>query len=345
MSKPRRAEAAFKFNGKNVTKVLKDYLESVTYTDVASGESDQLDLTLQNIGAQWLGKWYPALGDKVVGTLLFHNWKKDGDEQHLPLGVFTLDEVSFSGGPMTAAFKCVAVPNKSSFRVRERTKTWKKVTLEEIGTEIAGRYGLNFSYKGDEIKIKSMEQSHETDCSFLQKVCTEYGMRIKVYAGAVTVYDQSKMEQAGAVATLRRTSFVGDRWDFRDSLAGVYTGARIAYKSGKDDEETNIYIGLAGEDDRSGRTLKINETADGIKDAYRKAAAQVNSSNEDATSLSGDIFPDTKICAGVTVKVQGMGKANGKYFVDKSTITVDAGGGTTQSVEMHKCQKRLKASP
>ena len=52
---PRKAEAAFKFNGKSVTKQLKNYLETVQYTDVASGSSDQLDIRLQNINANWLG--------------------------------------------------------------------------------------------------------------------------------------------------------------------------------------------------------------------------------------------------------------------------------------------------
>ena len=67
---PRKAKVSLKFNGKSVTTRLKNYLESVKYTDVASGSSDQLDLKLQNINANWLGKWYPTKGDKVVGSFM-----------------------------------------------------------------------------------------------------------------------------------------------------------------------------------------------------------------------------------------------------------------------------------
>ena len=58
MSNPRRVTANFKFNGKWLGKSLKDYLQSVTYTDVASGQSDQLDIVMQNIKMEWLGKNY-----------------------------------------------------------------------------------------------------------------------------------------------------------------------------------------------------------------------------------------------------------------------------------------------
>ena len=65
MSEPRKASADFDFNGKSMKTVLGSYLKGVTYTDVASGNSDQLDITLQNIDMDWLGKKYPHKGDSV----------------------------------------------------------------------------------------------------------------------------------------------------------------------------------------------------------------------------------------------------------------------------------------
>ena len=59
MSNPRRVTADFKFNGKWLGKSLDDYLQSVTYTDVASGTSDQLDIVLQNIVLYWLVMIFP----------------------------------------------------------------------------------------------------------------------------------------------------------------------------------------------------------------------------------------------------------------------------------------------
>lgn len=343
-SKARRAEADFRFNGKSVTEQLRPYLRSLSYTDVASGESDQLDISLQNIGMEWLGKWYPVKGDRVEGSLIFHDWADAGSRKTLSLGTFTLDDISFSGGPMTAKLSCVAVPNEESFRVRERTKTWENITIQGIAQEIASRYCLDMRYLGESILIKSLEQSDQTDCAFLYGVCEDYGLSMKVFAGAIILYDQTELEKSESVTTLHRSSFVDDGWTFHDTMAGIYTGARIAYKSSGEDEEISVYLGFTPEDVPGSRVLKISETADSPEDAYRKAAAEVNRSNQSATTISGKIFPDPRICAGVCVTLTGLGKADGKYYVDRSKLEI-GDSGTTQDIEMHKCQPRLKQTP
>ena len=45
MSDARKATTTLQFNGKNVDTSLKEYLESVTYADVASGSSDTLAIS------------------------------------------------------------------------------------------------------------------------------------------------------------------------------------------------------------------------------------------------------------------------------------------------------------
>lgn len=69
MSDARKATTTLQFNGKNVDTSLKEYLESVTYTDVASGSSDTLAISLQNIDEKWMKGWYPKKGDVVKGNI------------------------------------------------------------------------------------------------------------------------------------------------------------------------------------------------------------------------------------------------------------------------------------
>lgn len=337
MSKPRKAVTTLKFNGKNVDTSLKDYLESVTYEDIASGSSDTLSIKLHNITKQWMKEWYPKKGDAVEGSIKLLDWDKAGKDKKIFCGHFTLDDVSFSGNPMTASFGCVSAPASESFKTRERNKTWENATIKEI----AGRYSLSLSYSGPTIKIKKLEQS-ENDSAFLYGLCKDYGLSMKVYKKKIVIYDQTQMEQKAPVCTIRMDDFVDNSWDAHDSLYGVYSGARISYKDPDDDKETSIYVGLKAENAKGSRTLRINETADSAADARCKAAAQVNLSNEGATTISGTIWPDIKICVGVTVKVTGFGKLNGKYFVDKSTMEL-GDSGTSQKIEMHKCQKRITA--
>lgn len=344
MSNARKAVPSLSFNGKNVSTKLADYLESVSCEDVASGSSDSIDITLQNIDMKWMNQWYPTKGDKISGTITFQDWNKDGENLKLNCGTFILDEVKFSGGPLKVSLGGVAIPANESFKVRERTKTWKNVTIKNIANEIAKRYGLSLSYSGPTITIASIEQSDKTDSAFLYDLCKKYGLSMKVFNNKIVIYDQTQQEKKAASATITRDSFIDDEWEYTDSIEGTYTGARISYKSGEDNEEISVYLGLKAENAAGSRVLNITEVADDYDTAYYMAAAQVNQSNEQATTISGKIWPNPKICAGICVTISGMGKANGKYFVDKSTVEV-SDSRTTQSVELHKCQTRLTYTP
>ena len=97
MSDARKATTTLQFNGKNVDTSLKEYLESVTYTDVASGSSDTLAISLQNIDEKWMKGWYPKKGDVVKGSIKFLDWDQEGQDKKLSCGSFTLDEIKFSG--------------------------------------------------------------------------------------------------------------------------------------------------------------------------------------------------------------------------------------------------------
>lgn len=344
MSNARKAVPSLSFNGKNVSTKLADYLESVSCEDVASGSSDSIDITLQNIDMKWMNQWYPTKGDKISGTVTFQDWNKDGENLKLDCGTFILDEVKFSGGPLKVSLGGVAIPANESFKVRERTKTWKNVTIKNIANEIAKRYGLSLSYSGPTITIASIEQSDKTDSAFLYDLCKKYGLSMKVFNNKIVIYDQTQQEKKAASATITRDSFIDDEWEYTDSIEGTYTGARISYKSGEDNEEISVYLGLKAENAAGSRVLNITEVADDYDTAYYMAAAQVNQSNEQATTISGKIWPNPKICAGICVTISGTGKANGKYFVDKSTVEV-SDSRTTQSVELHKCQTRLTYTP
>ena len=324
MSEARRAVPSLSFNGTNVTTKLEKYLEKLSYTDIASGTSDSLSIELQNIEMKWLADWFPTKGSKISGSISFKNWDKEFVNLSLNLGTFVLDEVKFSGGPLMLTMGAVAIPANQSFKSRERTKTWKKVTIKKIAQGIAKRYKLSLSYSAPNVSISSIEQSKKSDSAFLSELCDKYGIAMKVFNKKLVIYDHKAAEKGKVVANISRKSFIDDKWDFVDSLNGVYTGARISYKNPK-------------------KSSSINETCSSRKDAYYKAAAKVNESNREATVITGTMWANPKICAGVCVNVTGMGKANGKYYVDEVTTEISSSG-TTQDVSMHKCQPQLTYS-
>lgn len=107
-----------------------------------------------------------------------------GRQPHPPLRVFILDNFEFAGWPITGTISAVSVPADGAFRETERTKTWEKVTVQEIGKEIASRAGITLAWdvEGTPFTIQSIEQSSQTDCDFYMQVCESYGYAMKVYA-------------------------------------------------------------------------------------------------------------------------------------------------------------------
>ena len=48
----------------------------------------------------------------------------------------------------------------------------------------------------------------------------------------IAIWGKSKYEGKKATATIKRADFIGDDWDYTDTLEGTYTGARTSYKKG-----------------------------------------------------------------------------------------------------------------
>ena len=327
MDEPRKVEVEISFNGKNVDAVLTGHLESVTFEDIAKDASDTLDITVENIDMKWISKsWYPKTGDLMQCTFKFLNWTNADKNWSVSCGRFTLDDMSFSGSDKTMHLSGVAMPADSSFSVKERTKTWEQITIRSIGKTIAKRYKLKYSYSGPSITISELEQDEQTDMEFMYKLCSKYGLGMKIYNQKLVIFDPGKLEQKDAVLAFTPKEFIGGNWNYNDTLDGVYNGARINFKD---------------EDAKNARTLKVSETAHSHADAKYIACAAVNKSNEKKTTFRGDVFPEKKIVAGACIELQKFGKANGKYYIDKVTINVSPSG-TSYSIEAHKCYTRLR---
>ena len=345
MSKARRAEPVLQFNGVSVVGNLKNFLEEFTYDDVASGASDTISVGLYNADMIWLKAYLPKKGDRIVAKLLLHDWSKEGDEQSLECGDFLLDEMKMSGGPLAVSLGGISLPTDSSIKTTNRTKTWKSTTVKQIGAEIAAKYKLKYSYDGPEHKIESLEQTDRSDSDFLYELAKKYGLGMKIYKDKIILYDKNKYEAKKAVLTIKRSDFIDDNWEWTDTLEGTYTGGRCSYKqtgnkkSASAAKDVSVYVG-SGESAPGARTLKISEQAASESDAIAIIRAAVDTENEKATILTGDIFANAKVVAGIVVNVSGFGKADGRYFVDEVKTKVSKSG-TKQSITIHKIQKKV----
>lgn len=315
---------------------LSSRLMSLDYTDNSSGVSDEISLTFSGKNADWLrSDFVPEKEHDLDVTFWLHNWKRSGDCLKYHCGNFTLDDITYSGSPRQCVIRGVSVPASTSFQVDPISKTWKKVTLKQIAEEMKLKYGMtDLFYWGGEPVIETVEQDNQADSTFLYDICEKQGMFLKIYKKALVIFDKAAYEPRGITARFTEHDFDG-KWKWNSTLNGTYTGADISYMDPKKKETIHVTVG------QGPRVLHVNEKAENEGEALRIAKARVNSENEKAVTMSFAAMGNPDVVATCNIEVYGMGRCNGKYFVDKVKQRVTGSGGYTMNVSAYRIFERL----
>lgn len=333
MSRARRASVDVTYEHVNIADDIKGSVKVLSYTDVASGESDVLSLSLQDRERRWMGSWAPQKGDHLSADIMFTDWDKDGDFWAIYCGSFEVDDIKMSGPPPACTISAMSIPRSTAFNEEERTKNWEEVTVKEVAEEIASRAGISLHYEAEEIAIRLMEQDKQTDCKFLYSVCEKYGLAMKVFAEKIVIFDEATYEMAAPVLNLRYEDFTS--YTYNSTLEGTYTGAKIAYSDPGTSEEHIVIVGDGS------RIKEINEEADSAADAERKAIAALNNANKNDTTLSGTVKAKRELIASRCISISGFGVPDGIYYLDKVVTKVSGNGASQQSFEAHKVGYRM----
>ena len=333
MSNPRKAHVAISKLGSKKNRDLSEYLESFSYKDVAEGGSDTISVDLNNLNKNYLNSWQPNKGEQYSAVIITDNWNKEGEQKKMPCGTFTLDDYSLSGRPLTASLDMVSAPANSAFSTKERTKTWKSITIQQIAKKIASRYKMSLVYEADKITISTLEQNNKSDSSFLNDLCNDYGIAMKIFAKKLVLYKEARYEAKKAVVTIDETD-MEPNWSINDTLAGTYTGCKFSYTDPKTNKTVKVQVG------KGSRWLTINGEASSKADAQKRAYAAVNNSNKNQTKIKFSIFPNPKIIATACIKLTGFGALSGKYFVTAVNHSITPKG-YLMTIEARKVQQRL----
>lgn len=324
----RSATVDLTWNGAAVTSKMAGMVTNFSYTDPASGEADSIDIDIQDRDRRWISSWMPSAGDTLSAKIKLQNWGREGNNRYLFCGFFILDDFSFGGWPITGSISGVSTPADSAFRETQRTKVWDNATIKEIATEIAGKakISLFWDVKGAEFTIASIEQSEETDCSFLMSLCDTYGYSMKVYSNKIVIFDREQYKAKKTVATLYPSDLESFSW--KATLAGTYTGGEYTYTDPITEADIVSRIG------KGNRILKMSGKADSVADAERKIKAAVNKANHGSTSMSVTIMGNASLYAGQCISIKGLEKLSGKYYIDK--VKHSLGSGYTMQLDLSK---------
>ena len=309
-------------------------IENITYVDSASDNSDSIDITFNAQDSKWLNSWLPVKGATIKSNIVGSNWDStSGKGKHtLKCGLFILDDISYSDRPSKMSVGGVAKPADENFSELKREKVWKYTSIKRIGSTIAKRYGLKFTYDAEDYSIETMEQD-ATDSSFYNTLCKNYGLILKVYNMRMWVYDRERYKKKNPVKSFGKSDMITGSLNYSTTLYGTFTGGYFNYTDS--DKDIDIIAEIGG----GTHTKNVSRRATSVLDASIQLCADINNANHGKTKIKFTTDGEWKVCSGNVIKLKDFGKLNGKYFVDKITHKYSASGGFTSDIEASKVEK------
>ncbi|WP_215830014.1 phage late control D family protein [Pelorhabdus rhamnosifermentans] len=320
----------------NITEDLRPHLKGWTYTDNLSGQSDDLQITLEDRDHLWMGDWYPEHGAKLTATMKRTNWTVEQTKKDFSLGVFEIDEIENSYPPSEVTIKALSVFQTTALKGEMKNRAWEKTKLSVIANDIASDAGMKLYYDvSDDPEYDRKEQTEEQDLSFLQKLCTEAGLALKVSDSQIVIFDEAKYEQADPVMTIDFKTFPIKKFRGRGTIDDTYSSVWITYRSPKGRVKMN-YTYTPPNPPAVGRVLVIRERFDSLSEAERKAKKALRDKNSKAWNVSLTILEDIQICASQNITLKNFGKYDGKWIATQVTHG-QSNSGDEVSLQLRRC--------
>lgn len=319
------ADFRLMYQQKDITADLTPYATGIVWVDHLDGESDELEITLEDSDHRWIDAWYPNKGDQLTFQIGF----KGGVLTNA--GAFDIDEIEIELLPTTVRIRALSAGIMKSIRTR-RGRSYEDTTLEAIANDVAKRNRLEVVGKIDTVKIDRVSQWQERDVEFLTRLAGEYGYVFKIQGIKLAFSKRADLRTAAAVQTLDLKQLANGR--FMDKIRDVYTNADLTYH----DSKTKKTVSGKATDKQaaSADTLRLHGRATTKATADAKAAAALEQHNMQRTTGSLSLWGNPGLCAGVNVALTGIGKLNGTYLIETSRHKLDKSRGYDTELELKR---------
>lgn len=344
---PRHITPSITYDGKDISESLAPYLISISYTDNLSGYADDLEITLEDREGLWTSDWFPDRGATLDLTLTTTNWKDlSSGKETLHVGLFSIDTIEGRMPPSEVTLKAVSVPDNAELRGVDRTRSWEKAELKTIANDVASGGGLTLVYDCEENPvIDRVEQTEQSDLSFLLKLCEDHGLALKICNEQIVIFDESQYEAVAPIIHIVKpgteytpadgeiyaTSIIG--YSFHAVTRDIYKACHVKYVD--TDKGETIEATFTDPSKGEGKTLEVNEQVATVADAEKLAKKKLREQNKDEWTMTFDLMGNMALLASMTVSVEGFGKFDGNYLI--TTAKHDIGSGYTTSIDLRRC--------
>ncbi|ELW8656150.1 phage protein D [Salmonella enterica] len=325
-----------RYNLKDITHDITAYATSITFTDKLSGESDELEVELEDSEQRWRDAWYPGMGDTLALQLGF---------QGKPLtdcGGFSIDEIELSGPPDSVSIRGRSAPVTRAMRTRSN-RGFENTTLAAIAGRIARKHKLKLEGQIEPLTLERITQYGESDLAFLKRLANDYGYMVKVTPQKLIFSHLGKLRDAPVVRTI--TPQEVSRWTLRDTLHEVYKGVKNKHQN----SQTRTLVTFNADNTTTTRTEKkssssgmstssdIINTSDRVQndeEARAKGKAKLDRKNEYKHAGTLSLEGELSLRAGASVMLSGFGKSDGKWLIISARHSLARSSGLTTDIDI-----------
>lgn len=314
-----------KYNNRDITATVSPYVTSVTYTDKLEGESDEVEIEIEDADGRWRSSWYPEKGAGINLALGF------AGETQLPCGDFTLDETNFKGAPDMVVLKGLAAGVTKEIRTT-RSVGYDDQTLCDVADKVAQRHGYTVVGDLGGLHFESLHQNGESDLAFLARLARTFGFVFSVRGSQLIFLSRASLDNRPSVLLIPRRLM--KEYSLNDKADGVYRACTVSYReprSGKLMEHTVEAAGIA-----EGDTLKLAERAESKAHAEAIGLAAIRRSQGRRTEGSIKLEGDRRVVSGNNLELTDMQRLNGVYQITQARHQVTRGGGWDVDAEVSR---------
>lgn len=321
----RKPSFVLEYDHRDITAAVTPYVTSITYTDKLEGESDELEVELEDAAGRWRAGWFPELGSALNAQI---GWE---GEAPLPCGEFTLDAPEFKGPPDMVTLKALAAGVTSDSRSK-RTVGYDDQSLRDVAEAVAKRHGYTVVGDIGALKHQRITQNGETDLAFLARVARAWGYAFSVKGKQLVFHELGALDRRPSVLVVPRV--VIKEYSLSPKAVAVYRAVTVSYRdpgTGKLHEHTVTAPGVA-----KGDTLKLNARAESPAHAEALGKAALRRSAGGAVEGTIKLEGDRRLVSGNNLELTDMDRLNGLYQITQARHVYTRGSGWDVECEVSR---------
>jgi phage protein D len=224
-------------DGKDLTSALEPRLQSMTVTECRQDEADTLDLTLNDSDG--------LLAIPSRGALLAVSMGWAGSAL-IDKGTFKVDEVEAGGAPDYITIRARSASMTQGMGERQE-KSWHGQTIGAIVAAIAGKHSLKPTAAAAlaKIIIPHIDQTHESDMSFLSRLAKRYDavMTVKDSRLLFMPIGEARTASGQALSVLAIERHSGDQHRYHVAERENYAGVKAFWHSTSKAKRNSLIVG------------------------------------------------------------------------------------------------------